>query len=393
MKTSVTASSARHVNVISFSGMFLFAAGLLILSPLLSSIARTYNLDLAQAGLVYSASYIGFTLFQFLGGSLADKWGKKIVLSLSLFGMGVSLALLPLSGSLFLLFVSLFFFGGFGGIVETITGALVAEANPQKSAFAMNLIHVIFGVGAVLGPIGAGFVLQTGLNWQLCFYALAVPVFVLAIASIPMQVPHGAVATRVTFHEFKAIMKDSGFLFICLAMMLYTGTEVGVWGWISTFLKEYLHFEAFKASLSVGIFWIGMILGRLICGLLVGKLGTRRLVVIIASLSTIAAAASGWMLFEPLVWIIIFLLGFTFSSQFPLIVSYGGEYTRTTSGMIFSMLVASGSLGTIVIPYLMGLLAAWVGPNITLSVMCIPFACVAFIMYQHGKRKQGFVKQ
>lgn len=49
-------------------------------------------------------------------------------------------------------------------------------------------------------------------------------------------------------------------------------------------------------------------------------------------------------------------MGLTYSSQFPLIASYGSKYSKAPSGTAFSLLVGAGGAGSMIIPYIMGVI-------------------------------------
>jgi len=65
--------------------------------------------DKAQFGVIFSAFLAGYTLFQFPGGIIADKWNAKRVIALSCLGFSVFTALTPLAGVAFVLMVAIRF--------------------------------------------------------------------------------------------------------------------------------------------------------------------------------------------------------------------------------------------------------------------------------------------
>jgi MFS family permease len=146
---------------------------LTVLSPLLSSISETYSLNMSQSGFLFTAYFIGFVIFVFIGGLLADKWGKKTVTSVSLVGFTITLFLFPSSPNFYIACAIIILMGGFGGVIESVANALVSDVNPVNNSFYVNLVQVFFGIGALIGPIAAGFVVSSGISWKVCFYVLA----------------------------------------------------------------------------------------------------------------------------------------------------------------------------------------------------------------------------
>ncbi|HBE79694.1 MAG TPA: MFS transporter, partial [Firmicutes bacterium] len=82
-----------------FTIMIFFAMVLTIMSPLLTNISETFHLSLAQTGTIFTANFLGFTLFVVIGGILSDRFGKKLILTVSLLGYTLALLLFPLASN------------------------------------------------------------------------------------------------------------------------------------------------------------------------------------------------------------------------------------------------------------------------------------------------------
>jgi len=160
------------INYLIYGIMFLFAMVLTVLSPLLPEISKTFSLGLAESGFIFTANFLGFVLFIIIGGILADRIGKKRVLFISLAGFTLSLLLLPLASNFFWAFMAIILMGGFGGSIEGAVSAMITDVNPEKPGFYLNFAQVFFGLGAIIGPIGAGILISKGFSWQVCYYLL-----------------------------------------------------------------------------------------------------------------------------------------------------------------------------------------------------------------------------
>ncbi|MDA3847321.1 MAG: MFS transporter, partial [Vallitaleaceae bacterium] len=141
-------------------------------SPMLPSISKTFSLTLSQSGFIFTANFIGFVTFILVGGILADRIGKKTVLVIATAGFAVSLILFPFSNSFIIACLMMVLIGGFGGIIETVTNAVISDLNPEKASFYVNLTQVFFGIGAVIGPIIAGIVVGIGIKWQVYYFVI-----------------------------------------------------------------------------------------------------------------------------------------------------------------------------------------------------------------------------
>ncbi len=346
----------RLLTFVCYAVMAIFAVALTITSPLLPAIAASFALSMAESGMIFTVSFLGLVAFILAGGVLADRWGKRRVLAVALAGFTLALLAMPLAPSFAAVCAVTFFIGGFGGILESQIGALVVALNPERPSYSLNMAQVFFGVGALVGPIAAGMLLAAGFDWRLCYAVLGALGIALTVLFVAIRVPELASTDRISWAAFAGLVRDRRFLLICLCMMLYTGAEVGSWGWMSTFLTRSLGFSIIESSVAVGLFWAAMTVGRLLCGQLTLRYDLRTIVIGLAGLAALATLASGLVEARAAVWVVIAALGLTYSSQWPLIAAYGSERYTASSGTVFALLVGSGGLGTTVVPYVMGLI-------------------------------------
>jgi len=304
---------------------------------------------------IFTVSFLGLVAFILAGGVLADRWGKRRVLAAALAGFTAALLAMPLAPSFAAVCAVTFFIGGCGGILESQIGALVVTLNLERPSYYLNLSQVFFGVGALVGPITAGMLLAAGFDWRLCYALLGVLALTLTVLFVAIRAPELASTDRISWVAFVALVRDRRFVLICLCLLLYTGSEVGSWGWMSTFLTR-SGFSIVESSVAVGVFWAAMTVGRLLCGQLTLRYELRTIVIGLAGLAAVATLASGLVVARTAVWVVIVALGLTYSSQWPLIAAYGSERYTASSGTVFALLVGSGGLGTTVVPYLMGLI-------------------------------------
>lgn len=356
--------------------MAVFAMNLTVISPMLIEISRTFSLNTAQAGVIFTVEFAGFIIFVISGAVFSERWGKKSVLSVSLAGFTVCLFLFSFSPGFISSCIIMFFLGGFGGIIESLITAVISDLNEINTSFYVNLSQVFFGMGAVLGPIAAGLAVSNGASWRSYYQVLGTFSLVISLIFILRKLPIRHKTGNVALADFINLLKERKFLLICLCMFFYTGSEVGGWGWLCTLLKQSMGFSIIKSGIAVAIFWVAMTIGRFLCGPLTLRYSLRKIIMVLAFLSGAVTALSILELNELAVWIVIAAMGFTYSSQFPLIAAYGADYSKASSGNAFSLLIGSGGVGGMLIPYFMGV----VGNNTSLRIsMFIPTILLVFV--------------
>lgn len=364
-----------------------FAMVLTVISPLLGKISETYSMTMAQSGIIFTINFAGFVAFILIGGVLADRWGLKKILSLSLICFSVTLFLFPMASSFYTAAIIIFFMGGFGGIIESNISVLVTELNPDNPTFFLNLTHVFFGVGALISPVAAGVMISSGMHWQTCYYILGVLSTLFTVTFILLKFPPLRKTEGIDWNSFKNLVTDKKFLLLCLCMIFYTGSEVGGWGWMSTFLKSSMNFSTVKASIAVSVFWAAMTVGRFLCASLTLRFRLGRIIIALAASSSLITVLSGIVSNEFLLWAAIAGMGLTYSGQWALIVSYGSEQYKSGSGTVFALLVGSGGLGTTIIPFVMGVVGERINTRVSTIIPGICLLMIAFIFMGKEKRR------
>ena len=144
--------------LIIFVTVFIDLIGFGIIIPLSPYLAREFGADALDVGLLM-AIYSGMQfIFSPFWGRLSDKWGRRPIILLSLFGAGLSHLLFAFSGSLMLLFVARALAGIFGANISTAMAYIADITDEKNRSKGMGLIGAAFGLGFVLGPaLGAYF--------------------------------------------------------------------------------------------------------------------------------------------------------------------------------------------------------------------------------------------
>jgi len=164
---SVAKTKTNRALTFIFITILLDIIGLGIIIPVLPTlISELINGTVSEAAryggwLMFSYAIMQFLFAPILGG-LSDKYGRRPVLLISLFGFGIDYILMALSPTIFWLF--------FGRIVSGITGASITTASayiadvstPEKRSQNFGLIGAAFGLGFIIGPVIGGLLGQYG---------------------------------------------------------------------------------------------------------------------------------------------------------------------------------------------------------------------------------------
>ncbi len=134
-----------------------------IIPDLISSLTGQNLSDAALTGGLLITAYAGVQfLFAPVMGELSDSYGRKPILLLSLFGLGVDYVLHAFAPTIMWLFAGRILAGIFGAS-HTVAFAYIADvSNKENKAKNFGIIGAAFGLGFVIGPAIGGII---GENW------------------------------------------------------------------------------------------------------------------------------------------------------------------------------------------------------------------------------------
>ncbi len=116
--------------------------------------------DTAGGALYYGLFGTAWALMQFIFapvlGSLSDRFGRRPVILLSNFGMGIDYIFMAMAPSLSWLFLGRVISGITAASIPTASAYIADVTPPEKRAAAFGLLGAAFGVGFVFGPALGG---------------------------------------------------------------------------------------------------------------------------------------------------------------------------------------------------------------------------------------------
>ena len=156
--------------------VFLDMVGFGLIMPVLPALIQDVGaMPVGEASRIGGWMFAAFSLAQFafspLMGNLSDRFGRRPLLLLAVFGLGVDYLFSALAPTIFWLFVGRAL-AGVCGSSYVIANAYIADVTaPEARAKAFGLVGAAFGVGFVLGPAIGG--LLGAFGPRVPFYAAA----------------------------------------------------------------------------------------------------------------------------------------------------------------------------------------------------------------------------
>lgn len=164
---AVAPAVSRHAVTFVLITVFLDMVGFGLIMPVLPKLIEDVgDVSISRAAVIGGWMFAAFSLAQFvfapLMGNLSDRFGRRPLLLLAIFGLGMDFILMALAPTLEWLFVGRVI-AGVCGASWIIASAYIADVTaPEDRARAFGLMGAAFGVGFVIGPAIGGLLGELG---------------------------------------------------------------------------------------------------------------------------------------------------------------------------------------------------------------------------------------
>lgn len=306
-----------------FITLILDVTGIGIIIPVMPSLI----MELTGEGLSVASEYGGllilaYALFQFIFspivGALSDRYGRRPVLLISLFGFGVDYLFLALAPTIWWLFIGRIISGIMGASFTTGAAYIADVSPPEKRAQNFGLIGAAFGLGFIIGPVIGGILGEYGP--RIPFYAAAgltllnwVYGFLVLPESLPVENRRkfewkraNPIGNLISLKKYPVI---SGLIFALIFVYVAAHAVQSTWSYFTMY-----QFEWTESEVGYSLGFVG-VLSALVQGVLIRwtipKLGQNMsvyvgMVLYMIGLVLFAVASEGWMMYP---YMIVYCLG------------------------------------------------------------------------------------
>ncbi len=113
------------------------------------------------SGAVFAAHAVTMTVFAPIWGSLADRYGRKIMVERAMFGGAIVLAMMGFVQNVQQLIVLRVIQGALTGTVTAATTLVASSAPRERAGYALGLLQTAVWAGASVGPLIGGLIADT----------------------------------------------------------------------------------------------------------------------------------------------------------------------------------------------------------------------------------------
>lgn len=363
--------------------------GMLALSigSLLPFIRDAKMLSYAFGGFIVSLHSVGNLISSFAGGTLPVFLGRKRTILLFNLFTAVSYFMIAVSDSKYLIAAAFFLTGISRGATSNFCNAVINNLAPGK-AWTINALHATFAVGAFLFPILI-IVLTNGNpdNWvYACVFMVVMGIiswllyFFTPLENDKMEKKQGSQGGFAFFKE--------PLFWICTGtLFFYLCAEQGVIGWMITYFKDTGLLNATLSQITASVLWIMILAGRLTAAWLSTRVRKEKLLVVMGLGLTLFFFILLFSRTTGIILIAIMGFGYSMAGIYPTTVSVGGRIIKQYD-MAWSFMLTMASLGSILMPSIIGKIAEHAGIFYGMSsIVVVVFIDLAFIIWLYVSQR------
>jgi fucose permease len=340
-----------------------------------------YGVSRSTIGTTFFTGTVGYVLAGSAVGFLIHRFGFRIALVIG--GSGFVLAgLYTATRPPFVAFVILQVLVGFAmGVVESVLNAYLTTL-PNATAL-LNRLHAFFGVGALLGPPLATWIVGHAL-WTTVWLILGLA-YIPVVAGFLIAYPRPTADTSTPQSAeptsgglLLAALRQRAILLGAALLAVYVGIESSMGNWGFSYLIQDRRQGALLAGYTVSGYWLGLTLGRFLISPVAARVKATAVGTMYACMiGVVAAAALTWLLPTTAAASTGFvLLGFFLGPIFPTMMA-------TTPQLITAALVPTAIgvmnggavIGSSALPWLAGAITQTIGMWVLL-----PFAVILALL-------------
>ena len=369
METTLT---PKQENRLLATTLFVFSvsgAGSLLMGNLMPFLREEYGISYAQAGLLLSLPSWGNLASIFITGYLPTYIGRRKTVLLTASWMMVAFALVTfgIGGSALLPLVCLLIGIARGGNTN-FSNTMMSTLPGKKSAIGYNLLHGAFALGAVLAPLAL--IACTANNpggWRYMTGGIALLCLVQVLTYARMRLPQEKITKSIKSVD-RSFLKNKSFWLGASILFFYISAEYAIVTWLVTYFKDTGVLSDQVSQLMSSLLWVVIFIGRMIGAVLVGKV-SRKIILVVDGVGLLAFFLLVFFSRSELpIFIGIMGVGLFMATIYTYALAMGTEKIKGND-LGVSTMIFCGSVGGIVTPAIVGMIAEQAGIQAGMGVV------------------------
>ncbi|MGD9142862.1 MAG: MFS transporter [Dehalococcoidia bacterium] len=352
------------------TGTFVAAMPFSCMPVLFQEISEELNLSLVEIGTVWGLASLAGIFVSLIAGLISDKFGIKLVVSVSCLLVGITGALRGLADSYFILALTVFL----NGVVRLIIPVALTKTvgiwfRGKNLGLAMGISAMGMGLGLMLGPMISATVLSPYLDgWRNVMYfygAISAGVGLLWVffGREREQTTSTATASRTEpfFKTVSKLFRLKGLWLLGLNLLFRISGMMGLTGYLPLYLREELGWEIAASDGTLAAFYGVSTLCVVPLSYISDRIGSRKIILYTGAFFAVFCIGLLPLVDGVMIWVLMIICGAFMDGFMSLTVTtlletegVGPVYSGTALGALFTI----GHVGSVASPPLGNSLAS-----------------------------------
>lgn len=348
------------------------------------SMYRELHVSISYAGAISMIIAFGTIISSLQSDRLTRKLGTGKVTAISVAMTAVALFGFSTSHSFVALCLWAIPYGLGAGSVDASLNNYVALHYESKH---MSWLHCMWGIGAAAGPYIMGYVLTNGRSWNSGYRVISVLQIVLTmilIFSLPLWknrpeiIDDNGQEVSAKALSLREVIRIPGAKEIMVCFFCYCALEQTAGLWASSYLSLYKGVSAETAATFASMFYIGITIGRALCGFVTMKLNDVQMIRLGQVLIVVGILIMFLPFGQTLSLVGLIVIGLGCAPIYPCIIhSTPTHFGADKSQAIIGIQMASAYVGTLLMPPVFGLIAN----HITVALLPVYLFIILILMF------------
>ena len=324
-----------------------------VVSPLLPAISSSFGVNAATAGVVIAAYMIPFGIFQLVFGPIADRFGKKQVISFAMIFFTFGTGLCGFGFTLSALTTYRAITGIFAASVMPISLALIGDLVPlnERQAAIGSFMGISFlgqGISMALGGTMAYF-----LNWRYTFilYALMSAFSAILLFTIGRKIPSTKNQNSELLRPYIQLLSKRESQLIYIVIVMEGILIIGSFSYLGAYISSVYNFNFLQIGLVMTSFGVMTVIGGRLVGKLANNIGRKMTLLFgfsLAAVADLSLFSVGNILIVLVLGVSLLGLGFIFAHS--TLLTIATEFAQKSRGVAMSLVagffMGAGGIGT-----------------------------------------------
>ncbi|MED3883765.1 MFS transporter [Priestia aryabhattai] len=394
MKKFALASYALYL----LGGLVITAVG-----SVLPQLLTHYHVSYTVGGQLVLVGSLGFLIGVPLSSFLLGRFSEMNLLTISALMIALSqigMLLLPP----FEWIIVFNFLNGIGvAALEVVVATLMMEVFIGRRAIVMSYLEVSFGLGALLMPLIASLLISQN-SWRYSFFITSILALLMVVVCKMIPFKKETVSTSesgasdANSEPAPVLAKNQRWKILALfsvMIFMYAGVESSMNNFLSSIFIVYLDVIPSQATLSISVFWVAMLIGRVATGWVIRIVTYERY--LFGSIGGTIVSLVLFILLKEAVagYILLAFLGLAMSGIYSITMVYANHTFTGSARIVTSLITGFSGLGGAVFPALIGFTMDASGITSVLwyitafACLYLLALCIIFFVQRGAKQKSN----